>query len=74
MSQMQAIHSKQAMLLMLNGKMADDGYKRKKLKLSTSTSKDNSMAEPNEMEIEDAEGAVVIIIPLVLDHNTIVKH
>lgn len=44
------------MLLHLQGKKADDGYKRKKLKLSTP--KVNTLEMPSDMEIEDAGGGI----------------
>lgn len=53
---MQTVHSKQTMLSLLNGKMADDGYKRKKLKVSNSEVKENPPAVSTEMDIDDAEG------------------
>ncbi|KAF7989108.1 hypothetical protein HCN44_007418 [Aphidius gifuensis] len=51
----QIMHSKEAMLKSLKGRKTDDGYKRKKLKLSAPQSADssiNSCIEPIEMEIE----------------------
>lgn len=53
---MQAVHSKEAMLLCLQGKEAEDGYKRKKLKLSVPTV--NTVQIPSDMDIEDAEGII----------------
>lgn len=50
------IYSKQRMLLKLKGKTADDGYKRKKLKVFDNTSKNSPTPEPTEMEIEGVEG------------------
>ncbi|KAM0733128.1 Zinc finger CCHC domain-containing protein 8-like protein [Formica fusca] len=50
----QPMHSKEIMLLHLQGKKTDDGYKRKKLKLSTPIV--NTLEMPSEMEIEDAGG------------------
>ena len=50
------IYSKQKMLLKLKGKKADDGYKRKKLKVFDNTSKNSPTPEPTEMEIEGVEG------------------
>lgn len=53
---MQPIHSKKAMLLFMQGKEADDGYKRKKLKLPAPT---NSIEiTPSEMEIDVIEGMI----------------
>ena len=64
-SQMQTVHSKQTMLSLLNGKMADDGYKRKKLKVSNSEVKENPAAVSTEMDIDDAEaGSVVESVPV----------
>lgn len=57
-STMLAIHSKERMLMILSGKEADEGYKRKKLKLNN-TSKDTPAPEPCEMEIEDVEECAV---------------
>ncbi|KYN07477.1 Zinc finger CCHC domain-containing protein 8 like protein [Cyphomyrmex costatus] len=51
--QMQSIHSKQVMLLHLQGKETDDGYKRKKLKLPPPVNK--NVAAISDMEIEDTE-------------------
>lgn len=50
----QALHSKEAMLKSLRGRKTDDGYKRKKMKLSTpsANSSINSCIEPIEMEID----------------------
>lgn len=53
---MHPMHSKEAMLLCLQGKETDDGYKRKKLKLSTSANVSESI--PCEMDIEDSEGTM----------------
>ncbi|XP_011634594.1 zinc finger CCHC domain-containing protein 8 homolog [Pogonomyrmex barbatus] len=55
---MQHVHSKEMMLLHLQGKEADDGYKRKKLKMSTSIVHNNTEAV-SDMEIEDTEENVV---------------
>ena len=60
---MLTIHSKQRMLLKLKGRMADDGYKRKKLKVFSNTSKDSPVPEPTEMEIEDVEDSPVECVP-----------
>lgn len=54
-SQMQTVHSKQRMLLMINGKKADDGYKRKKLRISNTRLNSNSIQGSTEMEIEAVE-------------------
>jgi hypothetical protein len=51
---MQPIHSKETMLFQLQGKKAENGYKRKKLKLSVPV---NSKTF-SDMEIEDTEGIV----------------
>lgn len=51
--QMQTMHSKRIMLLHLQGKEADDGYKRKKLKLSAPVV--NNVETISDMEIEDIE-------------------
>lgn len=51
----QIMHSKESMLESLKGRKTEDGYKRKKLKLSAPQSADSSMnscIEPIEMEIE----------------------
>ncbi|XP_017886151.2 zinc finger CCHC domain-containing protein 8 homolog isoform X1 [Ceratina calcarata] len=61
-STMLAIHSKERMLMTLSGKEADDGYKRKKLKLNN-TSKDTPAPEPCEMEIESIEECTVENVP-----------
>ncbi|XP_076654586.1 zinc finger CCHC domain-containing protein 8 homolog isoform X1 [Halictus rubicundus] len=63
-SPMQAIHSKQTMLTMLKGKKADEGYKRKKLKISNDGLKGNPAPESTEMEIEDVEEGVVECLPI----------
>lgn len=52
---MQIMHSKETMLSFLQGKKADDGYKRKKLKLSTSSTAIS--VEACEMDI-DGEGKI----------------
>lgn len=57
---MLTIHSKQRMLSNLKGRMADDGYKRKKLKVFSNTSKDSPVPEPTEMEIEEVEGTETV--------------
>lgn len=54
---MQSIHSKQVMLLHLQGKEADDGYKRKKLKLPPPVNV--NVATISDMEIEDSEGIII---------------
>ncbi|KAG5316237.1 ZCHC8 protein, partial [Acromyrmex insinuator] len=51
--QMQSIHSKEIMLLHLQGKETDDGYKRKKLKLPPPVNV--NVATISDMEVEDAE-------------------
>ncbi|KAG5322171.1 ZCHC8 protein, partial [Acromyrmex heyeri] len=51
--QMQSIHSKEVMLLHLQGKETDDGYKRKKLKLPPPVNV--NVATISDMEIEDVE-------------------
>ena len=63
-AELQNIHSKQTMLSVLRGKKADDGYKRKKLKISNNTERDNSAPTSSEMEIEDVEESVVECIPV----------
>ncbi|XP_076232999.1 zinc finger CCHC domain-containing protein 8 homolog isoform X2 [Calliopsis andreniformis] len=63
-SHMQTVHSKQTMLLMLNGKQADDGYKRKKLKISNNSMNDNPASVSAEMEIEDVEESPVECVPI----------
>lgn len=45
------------MLLYLQGKKADDGYKRKKLKLSTSIV--NALDMSSDMDIEDTGGGII---------------
>lgn len=60
MPQMQPMHSKETMLLFLQGKKADDGYKRKKLKLSTSSTQISEMVSC-EMDIEVAEGIISFV-------------
>ncbi|XP_050473260.1 zinc finger CCHC domain-containing protein 8 homolog isoform X2 [Bombus huntii] len=62
-STMLTFHSKQRMLSNLKGRMADDGYKRKKLKVFSNTSKDSPVPEPTEMEIEDVEDSPVECVP-----------
>lgn len=52
---MQTMHSKQLMLMHLQGKEADDGYKRKKLKLPAPVMNN---VEISDMEIEDTEGII----------------
>lgn len=47
------------MLLQLQGKRAENGYKRKKLKLSMPVA--NTSGPCSDMEIEDAEGIEIII-------------
>ncbi|XP_020298799.1 zinc finger CCHC domain-containing protein 8 homolog isoform X2 [Pseudomyrmex gracilis] len=56
--QMQSLHSKEVMLSCLQGKEAEDGYKRKKLKLSVPIV--NTVQIPSDMEIEDAEENVPV--------------
>ncbi|XP_011873992.1 PREDICTED: zinc finger CCHC domain-containing protein 8 homolog isoform X2 [Vollenhovia emeryi] len=51
--QMQFMHSKQMMLSHLQGKEADDGYKRKKLKLPAPVMNNTEMI--SDMEVEDTE-------------------
>ncbi|KOC67185.1 Zinc finger CCHC domain-containing protein 8 like protein [Habropoda laboriosa] len=63
-SNMQDVNSKQRMLLLLNEKKADDGYKRKKLKICNSATKDSAAPVPSEMEIDDAEEGMVESIPI----------
>lgn len=53
---MHPIHSKETMLLCLQGKETDDGYKRKKLKLSTSSNASERISCA--MDIEDTEGTI----------------
>ncbi|XP_072744365.1 zinc finger CCHC domain-containing protein 8 homolog isoform X2 [Anoplolepis gracilipes] len=62
---MQPMHSKEVMLLYLQSKKTDDGYKRKKLKLSTSNAV-NTLETSSDMEIEDVAAAenVVENVPL----------
>ena len=58
---MQPMHSKEIMLLHLMGKKADDGYKRKKLKLPPPTEK-NIAEMSSDMEVEDVgEGTFIIV-------------
>ncbi|XP_024872088.1 zinc finger CCHC domain-containing protein 8 homolog isoform X1 [Temnothorax curvispinosus] len=57
--QMQIMHSKQMMLLNLQGKEADDGYKRKKLKLPPPVNSVNNV-EISDMDIEDTEGENIV--------------
>ncbi|XP_032684036.1 zinc finger CCHC domain-containing protein 8 homolog [Odontomachus brunneus] len=54
--QMHPIHSKETMLLCLQGKETDDGYKRKKLKLSSSNASERISSA---MDIEDTEEVAV---------------
>ncbi|CAL1684853.1 unnamed protein product [Lasius platythorax] len=54
----QPMHSKEIMLLHLEGKKTDDGYKRKKLKLSTPIVNTSEMH--SDMEIEDVGGENVV--------------
>lgn len=54
---MQTMHSKKMMLLHLQGKEADDGYKRKKLKLPAPVV--NNVQTISDMEIEDVEGIII---------------
>lgn len=54
---MQSVHSKEAMLLLLQGKEIDAGYKRKKMKLSTSINTSSEVIS-SEMDIEDVEGTI----------------
>ncbi|EFN74192.1 Zinc finger CCHC domain-containing protein 8 [Camponotus floridanus] len=54
----QPMHSKEIMLLYLQGKKTDDGYKRKKLKLSTSIV--NALDMSSDMDIEDTGGENVV--------------
>ncbi|XP_054008951.1 zinc finger CCHC domain-containing protein 8 homolog [Hylaeus anthracinus] len=63
-SQEQNFHSKQTMLLMLKGKKADDGYKRKKLKMPNTEPRNDVSSESIAMEIEDVEEIVVESIPV----------
>ncbi|CAK9809839.1 Zinc finger CCHC domain-containing protein 8 homolog [Anthophora plagiata] len=63
-SNMQDVNSKERMLLLLQEKKADDGYKRKKLKICNSAPTDSAAPIPSEMEIDDAEEAVVESIPV----------
>ncbi|XP_012528725.2 zinc finger CCHC domain-containing protein 8 homolog [Monomorium pharaonis] len=56
--QMQSTQSKQIMLLHLQGKEADDGYKRKKLKLPPPINNVNTI-ETSDMEVETLEENVV---------------
>ncbi|EZA56879.1 Zinc finger CCHC domain-containing protein 8-like protein [Ooceraea biroi] len=60
--QMRPMHSKEMMLLQLQGKKAENGYKRKKLKLSAPVT--NASEIPSDMEIEDAEDSVVENVPI----------
>ncbi|KYN43465.1 Zinc finger CCHC domain-containing protein 8 like protein [Trachymyrmex septentrionalis] len=53
--QMQSIHSKQVMLLHLQGKETDDGYKRKKLKLPPPVNVNVNVTTISDMDIEDSE-------------------
>jgi len=53
---MQTMHSKQIMLMHLQGKEADDGYKRKKLKLPPPVM--NNVEINSDMEVEDTEGII----------------
>lgn len=53
---MQPMHSKEMMLLQLQSKKAENGYKRKKLKLFAPAV--NISETSSDMEIEDAEGTV----------------
>lgn len=46
------------MLLYLQGKKTDDGYKRKKLKLSTSIV-NNALDMSSDMDIEDTGGGII---------------
>lgn len=43
---------------MINGKKADDGYKRKKLRISNTRLNSNSIQGSTEMEIEAVEGTL----------------
>ncbi|XP_076627721.1 zinc finger CCHC domain-containing protein 8 homolog isoform X2 [Colletes latitarsis] len=63
-TQTQNLHSKQTMLLMLKGKKADDGYKRKKLKISNTELKNNLIPESTAMEIEDLGESLVECVPV----------
>lgn len=54
---MQIVHSKNMMLLNLQGKEADVGYKRKKLKLPAPVV--NNVQTISDMEIEDVEGIII---------------
>ncbi|XP_015594059.1 zinc finger CCHC domain-containing protein 8 homolog isoform X2 [Cephus cinctus] len=51
---MQPQHSKEAMLLMLSGRKADEGYKRKKMKTAETKSID-AIVVPSEMDIDEGE-------------------
>jgi len=57
--QMQSMQSKKIMLLHLQGKEADDGYKRKKLKLPPPVNNINNAETISDMEIEDTEGIII---------------
>ncbi|XP_014478667.1 PREDICTED: zinc finger CCHC domain-containing protein 8 homolog isoform X2 [Dinoponera quadriceps] len=59
--QMHYTHSKETMLLHLQGKETDDGYKRKKLKLSTPENVSERI--PCEMDIEDIEEDFIPPLP-----------
>lgn len=54
---MQPIHSKEVMLMHLQGKKADDGYKRKKLKLPPPVV--NNVVTISDMDVEDTEGTII---------------
>lgn len=54
---MQSIHCKKRMLLHLEGKEADDGYKRKKLILPPPVV--NNVETISDMEIDDIEGIII---------------
>lgn len=49
------------MLLCLQGKKTDDGYKRKKLKLSTPV---NTLDMSSDMEIDDTGGGIIQLLKL----------
>lgn len=53
---MQDMHSKEVMLSTLSSRRVQDGYKRKKMKVTRSGTVTNASVVPSEMEVEDVEG------------------
>ncbi|KAH0561710.1 zinc finger CCHC domain-containing protein 8 homolog [Cotesia glomerata] len=62
--EMQAMHSKEAMLMMLAHRKAEQGYKKKKLETTTSQPSPDADVELIEMDCEPSEDSVVEFVPV----------